>query len=132
MNFLAKCGVTPSAVVGHSSGEIAAAYTAGALTKSEAIVCAYLRGLVMKRQNRTGSMAAIGMGHKAVLSYLIDGVQIACDNSPASVTISGDSDALRQTLDAIKAKDPDMFTRQLDVNVAYHSRKAISPGLPHG
>ncbi|KAK5991578.1 Highly reducing polyketide synthase gloL [Cladobotryum mycophilum] len=121
VNFLSNCGVKPDAVVGHSSGEIAAAYAAGAITQDEAIVCAYLRGLATKRQTRTGSMAALGLGKDAVSQYLVDGVEIACENSPKSVTISGDSDAVDQVLEAINAKDPEIFTRKLHINMAYHS-----------
>ncbi|KAH8646185.1 putative polyketide synthase [Xylariales sp. PMI_506] len=121
VNFFAECGVLPSAVVGHSSGEIAAAYAAGALNMSEAIICAYLRGTVMTQQKRKGSMAAIGLGNKEIQPLLSDGVQVACWNSPKSVTISGDSDAVETVLETIKVKEPDVFVRQLRVNMAYHS-----------
>ncbi|KAK2601916.1 hypothetical protein QQS21_004507 [Conoideocrella luteorostrata] len=121
VNFLATCGITPSAVIGHSSGEIAAAYTAGALTMSEAIICAYLRGFATKSQSRSGGMAAVGMSKDAVMPYLIDGVQLACENSPRSVTISGDLNAIDKTLEEISTKDPEIFTRKLNVNIAYHS-----------
>ncbi|KAF7553842.1 hypothetical protein G7Z17_g3332 [Cylindrodendrum hubeiense] len=128
VNFLKNCGIVPSAVVGHSSGEIAAAYTAGALTMTEAIVCAYLRGLATKRLTRTGKMAAVGMGSEIVLPYLVEGAQVACENSPESVTISGDPDAIQQTLESINDKDPDVFTRELRVNVAYHSHHMYDIG----
>ncbi|KAK5991583.1 Highly reducing polyketide synthase gloL [Cladobotryum mycophilum] len=122
VNFLSKCGVKPSAVVGHSSGEIAAAYAAGSLTKDEAIICAYLRGLMVKTHyTRKGSMAAVGMSREAISPYLMNGVKVACENSLKSVTISGDTKALEQTLEVIKAQDPDTFARKLRVDVAYHS-----------
>ena len=123
VNFLKRCGVSPSAVVGHSSGEIAAAYTAGILTIGEAILCAYFRGLVTKTFSRQGSMAAIGLGYQEVQSYLAEGAEIACENSPSSVTISGDSRAVEKTLEAVNAKDGEVFQRLLRVNVAYHSSK---------
>ncbi|RCI16826.1 hypothetical protein L249_1723 [Ophiocordyceps polyrhachis-furcata BCC 54312] len=121
VNFLAKCGVTPYAVIGHSSGEIAAAHAAGALTVSEAIMCAYLRGQTTRLKTRDGLMAAVGLGRDATVPYLVDGAIIACENSPKSVTISGDAEAVRQTLEEIKAKEPDTASRMLHVNVAYHS-----------
>lgn len=123
-NLLVKCGIKPSAVVGHSSGEIAAAYVAGALTMSEAIICSYLRGAVAKRQTRVGRMAAVGMGRESVSSYLVEGVQVACENSPKSVTLSGDASILEGVMAAIKAKNADVFMRKLRVDMAYHSRKA--------
>lgn len=62
VNFLERMGVVPSAVVGHSSGEIAAAYASGAITADEAITIAYYRGRCALRSTRTGAMAAVGMG----------------------------------------------------------------------
>lgn len=38
-------GVTPSKVVGHSSGEIGAAYAIGALSHRDALAAAYFRGM---------------------------------------------------------------------------------------
>ncbi|KID87248.1 Beta-ketoacyl synthase [Metarhizium guizhouense ARSEF 977] len=66
VNFLSKCGIKPSAVVGHSSGEMAAAYAAGAINYSEAILCAYFRGLATTKLTTHGSMAAIGLGRDHV------------------------------------------------------------------
>lgn len=54
--------VVPSAVVGHSCGEIAAAYCAGAITAREAITAAHHRGAMTLEQKGAGSMATIGMG----------------------------------------------------------------------
>ncbi|KAH8678404.1 putative polyketide synthase [Xylariales sp. PMI_506] len=128
VNFLAECGILPFAVVGHSSGEIAAAYAAGAINMSEAIVCAYIRGQASQRHVRNGGMAAIGLGKKAILPYLKEGVQIACFNSPKSVTISGDLDAVEEVLEAIRVAEPDTFVRRLKVNIAYHSYHMLDVG----
>lgn len=131
-NALIKCGIKPSAVIGHSSGEIAAAYVAGALTMREAIICSYLRGLAVKRHaSCDGRMAAVGLGHKDVLRFLIDGVQVACENSPKSVTLAGTADALDKVLNAIKLEDADIFTRHLRIEVAYHSCKINVHLLDH-
>jgi acyl transferase domain-containing protein len=123
VDFLAKCGILPSAVVGHSSGEIAAAYASGALTLPQAILCAHFRGQAMKTVGRTGAMAAVGLSSEMVQQYLVDGAQIACINSPTSVTISGDSTSVDQSLRIIKQKEPEAFTRLLHVKMAYHSGK---------
>lgn len=123
VDFLATNGIVPSAVAGHSSGEIAAAYAAGALTQTEAVLCSYFRGLAVKKLQRSGRMAAIGMGRIEIEEYLVTGAGVACENSPKSVTISGDADAVRQTVEAIKSRDPSTFTRELRVDVAYHSGK---------
>ena len=120
---LRSISITPSAVVGHSSGEIAAAFASGALTAKEAIIAAHYRGAVTKLQEREGAMAAIGMGWEDTERYLmqIPGVGIACDNSPQSVTISGDAPAVKTVVRAIKEDLPEMLARLLQVEKAYHS-----------
>jgi acyl transferase domain-containing protein len=123
VNTLARCGVRPSAVVGHSSGEIAAAYAAGALSLSEAIIVAYYRGYVTKQQTKTGGMAAIGLATDVTSTFLRDGVVVACENSPSSTTISGDLDQLKKVVETIKAEKPEVLARELKVDMAYHSRK---------
>ena len=129
VNHLATFGINPGAVVGHSSGEIAAAYAVGALPMSAAIICAYLRGQAMRGVANAGGMAAIGLGSEAVQRYLSPGVQLACENGPASVTISGDWEAVKETIKVVKQDDSDIFARMLHVNVAYHSGTLLPPWL---
>ncbi|KAL8736136.1 MAG: hypothetical protein Q9181_002526 [Wetmoreana brouardii] len=121
VNALARGGVRPSAVIGHSSGEIAAAYAAGALSVEEAIIVAYYRGFIAQQQHLAGGMAAIGLDSKTVSQFLQDGVVIACENSPSSTTISGDIDKLEKVVELIKTQKPDVMIRQLKVDMAYHS-----------
>lgn len=135
--------IKPSAVVGHSSGEIAAAYAAGLLSLEEALLTAYYRGYVTKEQPQGeakhnkgqsteekegekggGGMAAVSLSVNEATAYLKPGVVIACDNSPRSVTLSGDvGGPLESVLDAIKADKPDTFARRLKVDMAYHSHR---------
>ncbi|KAL7928104.1 hypothetical protein V8C35DRAFT_333716 [Trichoderma chlorosporum] len=131
VNFIQHCGVNPIAVIGHSSGEIAAAYAAGAITSSEAILTSYFRGIAVKSQTRKGCMAAIGIGAKAISASLADGAIVACENSPKSTTISGDIDAVRLSIEMIKAREPSVFARQLRVNVAYHSHHMREVGYEY-
>ncbi|KAK3685289.1 putative polyketide synthase [Podospora appendiculata] len=121
VNLLRSCNVHPSAVVGHSSGEIAAAYAAGSLTVGGALAVAYYRGQVAKHQTRSGGMVAVGLSRNEVSSYLVPGVILACENSPSSVTLSGDSDVLDAVADRIRAARPDCLVRRLKVERAYHS-----------
>ncbi|KFZ00474.1 hypothetical protein V500_01052 [Pseudogymnoascus sp. VKM F-4518 (FW-2643)] len=121
VNYFAKCNVTPSAVVGHSSGEIAAAYAARAITVAEAILISYYRGLVTKCVTQKGSMAVVGLSRESASAYLANGATVACVNSPMSTTISGNEDAIEQSLEAIRAEDSSIFTRRLHVEIAYHS-----------
>ncbi|KAI9692407.1 MAG: Type I Iterative PKS [Bathelium mastoideum] len=121
LDTMSSVGVHPDVVVGHSSGEIAAAYAAGSLTAKEAIVVAMLRGSVTESQRRPGAMAAVEMAVNDVEKYLVSGVNIACDNSPQQVTISGDKDKINQVLDDILEQNTNTTVKKLQVNKAYHS-----------
>ena len=116
-------GVSCRGVVGHSSGEIAAAVAAGYLTSEQAIKIAYYRGKATsgaKYEEPLGMLAA-GLGADAVRPYL-DGlsVQIACINSPQGVTLSGKKTELVEA--EKRLKDDKHFARLLLVDAAYHSR----------
>ncbi|KAK8029899.1 polyketide synthase [Apiospora rasikravindrae] len=120
-------GIRPTVTVGHSSGEMAAAYAAGLLSAEDAIIAAYYRGLVAKDVSTNGAMLAVGLGGAAVEPYLADGqgkVVVACYNSPALITLSGDADSLT----SVKAKlDADgVFARSVKTNgKAYHSHHMV-------
>ncbi|KAJ5902105.1 hypothetical protein N7495_002633 [Penicillium taxi] len=58
----ASIGVEANAVVGHSSGEMAATYAAGATTANEAITIAYHCGIITKLPKKHEAMVAIGTG----------------------------------------------------------------------
>lgn len=123
VDFLAAWQVTPAAVIGHSSGEIAAAYAAGALSMREAVIVAFYRGYVCSKTQKRGAMAAVGLGSNDIQRYLEPGVRIACENSAKSVTLSGDVQALEKTMAALKHDHPDTLVRKLQVEVAYHSSR---------
>nr|APX44011.1 polyketide synthase [Pestalotiopsis microspora] len=121
VDALAAVGIVPVAVVGHSSGEIAGAYAAGALSAEEAITASFYRGVVAKQQTRAGAMAAIGLSWKDTKPFLVAGVGIACENSPKSVTISGDADKVQAVVAHIQESAPNVLARLLKVDKAYHS-----------
>lgn len=121
INLLKKLGILPFAVIGHSSGEIAAAYAANAITADEAIKIAYYRGQVAKKVNRPGKMISVGLGSADIYPYISDGITIACENSPTSVTLSGDPEKVDEVAQKLQADRPELFLRQLPVTVAYHS-----------
>lgn len=128
VDSLAEVGIVPSAVVGHSSGEIAAAYAAGVLNAREALAVAFHRGLAAKQQTRKGAMAAVGMGWQDAAEFLAPGVVVACDNSPLSVTLSGDADAVGRVVDAVKEARPGVLATMLKVEKAYHSHHMVQVG----
>ncbi|RYP89225.1 hypothetical protein DL769_000149 [Monosporascus sp. CRB-8-3] len=121
IDLFAAAGIEPDAVVGHSSGEIAAAYGAGALTAKEAIIAAWQRGLAAAKQTRLGAMAAIGLSWDDVRGFLSPKVVVACENSPKSVTLSGDAAEVEEVVSSIKKAHPHALARLLKVDKAYHS-----------
>lgn len=125
-------GIVPHAVVGHSSGEIAAAYAAGAISREAAWAVAYFRGVVSEEvaaSQRDGNkeavgMMAVGLSAEDVAAELaqqqLADVSAACINSPTSVTLSGPTAQLETIRLALEAKS--VFARLLRVPNAYHSK----------
>lgn len=116
--------------MGHSSGEIAAAYASHVISASAAIIVAYYRGQVTRKSSRSGGMTAVGMARELVTPYLSRGVAIACENSPSSVTLSGNKKTLNSVVAKISAENPEVFVRHLKVDMAYHSRKCSMTAVP--
>ncbi|KAJ5757120.1 Acyl transferase/acyl hydrolase/lysophospholipase [Penicillium nucicola] len=126
VDLLASWGVHPKATIGHSSGEIGAAYAARFITHSDAIQIAYFRGvysLQLSQSERKGAMMAVGLAASDAQKYLEtvppDSAVVACVNSPTSVTLSGDADIIEQLESQLKADGS--FARRLQVHTAYHS-----------
>jgi acyl transferase domain-containing protein/NADPH:quinone reductase-like Zn-dependent oxidoreductase/acyl carrier protein len=115
-------GVTPGAVVGHSMGEAAAAYLAGALTLGDAAAVICRRSRLMRRLSGSGSMASVELPAAELGKWLgqFEGrVSIAAENSPGTTVISGESDAVDQLLEWLELKE--IFCRRIKVDVASHS-----------
>lgn len=127
VDLLRSWNIYPSSVMGHSSGEIAAAYACGALSMEDAMAVAYFRGIAVSQlliaPDMKGAMIAVGMPNEAVQDYLArlttGEAVVACINSPSSVTVSGDVAAIDEL--AENFKDKSVFFRRLAVDVAYHS-----------
>ncbi|EKD12633.1 beta-ketoacyl synthase domain-containing protein [Drepanopeziza brunnea f. sp. 'multigermtubi' MB_m1] len=127
-DLLKSWGIKPSAVAGHSSGEIGAAYAAGALSLESCAAIAYFRGqaivlLKNKYPDLKGAMMAVGGSPDSIrplIKMLKRGrVTVACMNSPSSITASGDEEAINELAAAVEAKR--LFNRKLRVDTAYHS-----------
>lgn len=126
VELLESWDIRPVAVVGHSSGEIAAAYCQGSISREDAWRVAYFRGVLsakLKACGIEGSMMAVGISPEAageIISKLAPKkVHVACVNSPGSVTLSGDAEAIDVVFDALRERG--IFVRKLQVDVAYHS-----------
>lgn len=121
--------ITPAAVVGHSSGEIVAAYAAGFITREDAWLIAYRRGQSATTITLKGRMMAVALPRADAQEYIQHAqeftgsdsgtVCIACENSPVSVTLSGDEDLMMMIAESLDQDD--IFHRMLTVQTAYHS-----------
>lgn len=139
VDFLQKAGLTFAAVVGHSSGEIAAAYAAGFLSARDAIRVAYYRGLHAKlacnaQTGQKGAMLAVGTSWEDAkdivdLKAFKGRVAIAAHNSTASLTLSGDPDAIERAQKMFAEEKK--FARLLKVDTAYHSHHMLPCSDPY-
>lgn len=118
----------PSAVSSHSSGEIASAYAAGVLSLRSAMGVVYARGTLASDVAKysslgPGGMMAVGLGVDDIQKYVArvtsGRIVVACQNSPSSVTISGDLPGIEELETLLKADA--VFARKLQVPAAYHS-----------
>ena len=115
-------GVQPDAVIGHSVGEVAAAHATQALTLQDTIRVIHHRSRAQERTAGTGKMAAIGLSLKEVeecIAPYAGSLWIAGHNSPRSVTVSGDADALKQLERSLESRQ--VFWRELQLDYAFHS-----------
>ncbi|MBF6468391.1 SDR family NAD(P)-dependent oxidoreductase [Nocardia beijingensis] len=118
---LAEYGVYPAVVVGHSVGEVTAAYVSGALSLRDALTVSYHRARLQATTAGTGGMLALGMSENEARELLArtDSISIAAVNSPGAVTLAGDSGDLELLRDTLSATGT--FARSLRVEVPYHS-----------
>ena len=115
-------GIVPDAVMGHSVGEVAAAHVAGALDLKQAIRLIFHRGRLLQRATGRGKMAAAALTPDEAERLLVDyrdRLSIAAINSPGSVVISGEGEALQKIFNLLEQRRT--FCRFLQVNYAFHS-----------
>ena len=129
-------GVYPDCVVGHSSGEVAAAYASGALSLAEATHLVFHRATLQQRTAGSGRMLAIGLDRPGVEDLLEtlcvpfrteEGptkVEIACENAPASTVICGKETALQPVIEELDRRNQQ--NRLIPGNIAFHS-SAMDP-----
>ena len=116
-------GLCVDAVLGHSVGEVAAAYAAGAFNLEQAVRVIHERSAAQGLTRGHGRMAAIGLGlaeAQAEISRYEGEIEIAAVNSPASVTLSGSLPALEQVNAQLDRRG--VFCRILDLDYAFHGR----------
>jgi acyl transferase domain-containing protein len=131
VDLLASANIQPTSVVGHSAGEIAAAYASGAISRPTAWRLSYHRGVLSSALARSGEqvkggMLSVGLSAADAQAYVEKHssrpgktLTIACVNSPKNVTISG-SNLLLEKLQ-VDLDSAGVFNRRLVVDNAYHS-----------
>jgi len=125
--WLRANGIEAEAMLGHSVGEIAAAYAADILPLPEACRVIAVRSQAQQRTAGAGRMAALGLSAAdaaAAIEAYEERLTIAGINSPSSVTVAGDADAISALGNELK--DSGTFYRELALDYAFHSR-AMDP-----
>ncbi|GLF93195.1 non-ribosomal peptide synthetase/type I polyketide synthase [Streptomyces yaizuensis] len=115
-------GIVPDAIVGHSTGEIAAFHAAGVHSLADAVRIALHRSRLQQTLSGTGTMLAAALTEEEAerrVGPYGDRVSVAAVNSPTGVTLAGDEEALRRLAEELTAQQ--IFTRFLTVRVPYHS-----------
>ncbi|MDX3590136.1 amino acid adenylation domain-containing protein [Streptomyces sp. ID03-2B] len=115
-------GVLPDAVVGHSTGEIAAFHAAGVYSLRDAARIVVHRSRLQQTLAGTGAMLAVSLSEdeaeRRVRPYR-DRVSVAAVNSPTAITLAGDEAALTLLAEELRAEQ--QFAKFLTVEVPYHS-----------
>jgi len=117
-------GIEPAKVVGHSVGEVAAAYVAGAYSLDDAVTVIYHRSRLQDQTGGNGRMVAVGMSQsearKAIAGYE-EQVEVAVVNSPGLVTLAGDTGPLEEVVTALE--EGGKFVRWLRIDYAFHTHQ---------
>ncbi|WP_373122943.1 type I polyketide synthase [Mycobacterium marinum] len=117
-----SCGVQPDMVIGHSQGEIAAAYVAGGLSLADAARVVTARSQAIVELAGTGGMASVGLPIDQVVDRLTpwDGqIAVAAHNSPISTVVTGDPAAVQEFVTGCAGEG--IFARLIPVDYASHS-----------
>lgn len=115
-------GIEPAAVLGHSVGEIAAAWAAGALSLDDAARLVVVRGAAMDAERGRGAMAAVELDEAEALEVCApygERLSVAAINAPRSVVLSGEPEALTEVLLTLESQR--VRVRRLAVDYAFHA-----------
>ncbi|MGU7771057.1 SDR family NAD(P)-dependent oxidoreductase [Burkholderia sp. MR1-5-21] len=118
------CGMRYDAAIGHSVGEIAAAWVTGALSLADAVRVIKVRSRAQAMTRGSGRMAAAGLGEAAARELIASHglaqlVEVAGMNSPDSVTLAGSLQGLHALEASLRGSGT--FFQMLDLDYAFHS-----------
>lgn len=122
--FLQHWGIRPTAIIGHSVGEVCAALAAGAITLSQAAEVAFHRSRLQQKKAGQGRMLATALDLEMATSIveLYEGkISIGAINSPSSIALAGDEDVLRAIMEELDGQG--IFNKLIFGEVAYHSHQ---------
>ncbi|KAK4101167.1 ketoacyl-synt-domain-containing protein [Parathielavia hyrcaniae] len=128
IELLRHLGIAFHTVIGHSSGEIAAAYAASRISLRDAILISHYRGMGVHMacgaNGAKGGMLAAGLAKAEATEFCAQKkysgrLWISASNAPSSATLSGDLDAVKQACEDLTKQQK--FARLLFVDTAYHS-----------
>ncbi len=119
---LAAKGVRPAAVLGHSAGEVAAAYASGAILMEDAVRIIVARSNALDQLYSTGTMAALVCDEQTASELIATAglrISIAAENSTQSLTVSGTTEDVAHLLKICRKKR--IVGKRLPIDYPYHS-----------
>jgi acyl transferase domain-containing protein/NAD(P)-dependent dehydrogenase (short-subunit alcohol dehydrogenase family)/acyl carrier protein len=121
VGLLRDLGVPAHGYLGHSVGELAAAWAAGCLSLEDAAFIAYHRSRLQQRVAGRGTMLAVALSEQQVNGFVHPShdVTVAAYNAPNAVTLSGSREHLDEISQRLSAEN--IFNKFVPVEVAYHS-----------
>jgi acyl transferase domain-containing protein/NADPH:quinone reductase-like Zn-dependent oxidoreductase/acyl carrier protein len=132
VDALAEHGITPRFVIGHSVGEVAAAYAAGILDRAAAARVVVARSAAQEYARDAGRMAVLHVSETEAQAFIagcgVPGIEIAAVNSPRSVTLVAGGDGLAKAMAV--AERAGLGGQMLDIAYPFHSREMDGARLP--
>lgn len=117
-------GIIPRAVVGHSIGEVAAAFASGALSLEEGLQVSFHRSRIQSMRQDLGTMLAVGLSRSecdTLLSAFEGRISVAAENGAHALTLAGSKEDLTLLEGQLNAQN--VFHKFLKVTIAYHSHQ---------